>query len=126
MNFRFNFAVSVQTDRGPTSVRVHDFLGNFRLDADPRLALTMPIFNCPIKMLQHYVEYSRTVNENRREVWVDHSGTLYTQIYLTKPLLKEVKSLSHLARLSINKHKLPTSHLPPLIRNYITEYPYTL
>ncbi|KAL2747987.1 hypothetical protein V1477_003882 [Vespula maculifrons] len=123
---RYTFAVSVQTERGPTSVRVHYFLRRFRLDAEPRFALAMPLFDCPIKMLEHYVEYSKRIDEHRREVWVDFSGQLYSQIYLTKPLVKEVRSLSHLARLSVNKNKLPTEHLPPIIKNYLAEYPYTL
>ncbi|XP_017887747.1 uncharacterized protein LOC108629516 [Ceratina calcarata] len=123
---RYMFAVSVQTARGPTSVRVHYFLGQFRLDAEPRLAFAIPLFDCPIKMLEYYVEYSKSVDEHRKEVWVDYSGQLYSEIYLTKPLVKEVRSLSHLARLVVNKYKLPTKHLPPLIRNYLAEYPYTI
>ncbi|XP_017759417.1 PREDICTED: uncharacterized protein LOC108550232 [Eufriesea mexicana] len=123
---RYMFAVSVQTARGPTSVRVHYFVGQFRLDAEPRLAFAIPLFDCPIKMLEYYVEYSKSVDEHRKEVWVDYSGQLYSEIYLTKPLVKEVRSLSHLARLVVNRSKLPTKHLPPLIRNYLAEYPYTL
>lgn len=123
---RYMFAVSVQTARGPTSVRVHYFVGQFRLDAEPRLAFAIPLFDCPIKMLEYYVEYSKSVDEQRKEVWVDYSGQLYSEIYLTKPLVKEVRSLSHLARLVVNRNKLPTKHLPPLIRNYLAEYPYSL
>ncbi|XP_012135318.2 uncharacterized protein LOC100877049 [Megachile rotundata] len=123
---RYMFAVSVQTARGPTSVRVHYFMGQFRLDAEPRLAFAIPLFDCPIKMLEYYVEYSKSVDEHRKEVWVDYSGQLYSEIYLTKPLVKEVMSLSHLARLVVNRHKLPTDHLPPLIKNYLAEYPYSL
>lgn len=123
---RYIFAVSVKTARGPASIRVHYFLEQFRLDAEPRLALAMPFFNCPIKMLEHYVEYSKKMDEHRREVWVDYSGQLYSQIYLTSPLVKEVRSLSHLARLAVNRSKLPTDCLPLLIKNYIAEYPYTL
>ncbi|XP_014469692.1 PREDICTED: uncharacterized protein LOC106741830 [Dinoponera quadriceps] len=123
---RYTFAVSVQTNRGPTSVRVHYFLERFRLDAEPRLVLAMPLFDCPIRMLEHYVEYSKKMDEHRREVWVDYSGQLYSQIYLTKPLVKEVRSLSHLARLAVHRNKLPTDNLPLSIRNYLAEYPYTL
>ncbi|XP_011862503.1 PREDICTED: uncharacterized protein DDB_G0279979-like [Vollenhovia emeryi] len=125
-DIRYTFTVSVKTSRGPASIRVHYFLEQFRLDAEPKLALAMPFFDCPIKMLEHYVEYSKRMDEHRREVWVDYSGQLYSQIYLTKPLVKEVRSLSHLARLAVNRSKLPTEHLPLLIKNYIEEYPYTL
>lgn len=123
---RFIFAVSVQTARGPTSVRVHYIFGRFRLDAEPRLAFAMPLFDCPIKMLEYYVDYSKSINEHRKEVWVDYSGRMYSEIYLTRPLIKEVRSLSHLSRLVVNRCKLPTHHLPPLIRNYLAEYPYTI
>lgn len=123
---RYTFAVSVQTARGPTSVRVHYFVGQFRLDAEPRLAFAIPLFDCPIKMLEYYVEYSKSVDEHRKEVWVDYSGQLYSEIYLTKPLVKEVRSLSHLSRLVVNRYKLPTENLPPLIKKYLAEYPYTL
>lgn len=121
---RYIFAISVQTARGPTSVRMCYFLKHFQFDAEPGLALAIPTFECPITMLEHYVEYSKKLD--RKEVWVDYSGQLYSQIYLTKPLIKEVKSLSHLARLVVNRNKLPTEHLPLLIRNYLAEYPYTL
>ncbi|KAL0106438.1 hypothetical protein PUN28_016271 [Cardiocondyla obscurior] len=123
---RYTFAISVKTSRGPASIRVHYFLEQFRLDAAPKLALAMPFFDCPIKMLEYYIEYSKRMDEHRREVWVDFSGQLYSQIYLTKPLVKEVRSLSHLARLAVNRSKLPIEHLPLLIKNYIKEYPYTL
>lgn len=123
---RYTFAVSVQTARGPTSVRVLYFFGRFRLDAEPRLALTMPLFDCPISMLKHYMDYSKRMDEHRREVWVDYSGQLHSQIYLTKPLIKEVRSLSHLARLAVNRNNLSTEHLPLLIRNYLAEYPHTI
>lgn len=121
---KYIFAISIQTARGPTSVRVHYFLEQFRLDAEPRLTLAVPLFSCPISMLEHYVEYSKI--EHQREVWVDYNGQLYSHIYLTKPLVKEVRTLSHLARLAVNRNKLPTKHLPLLIRNYLAEYPYTL
>ncbi|KYN42873.1 Suppressor of cytokine signaling 2 [Trachymyrmex septentrionalis] len=126
-DYRFTFAVSVKTTKGPASIRVHYFLEHFRLETtDPKLALAMPFFDCPIKMLEYYVAYSKRMDEHRREVWVDYSGQLYSQIYLTSPLVKEVRSLSHLARLAVNRNKLPIDCLPLLIKNYIKEYPYTL
>lgn len=121
---RYIFAISVQTARGPTSIRVCYFLKHFQFDAEPGLALAIPTFDCPITMLEHYIQYSKKMD--RREVWVDYSGQLYSQIYLTKPLMKEVKSLSHLARLAVNRNKLPTKNLPLFIKNYLAEYPYTI
>ncbi|XP_015180082.1 PREDICTED: uncharacterized protein LOC107068332 [Polistes dominula] len=126
---RFTFAISVQTERGPTSVRIQADYGNdFRLDADINLINDIPSFNCPISLLEYYIEYSKRKkkNERRREVWVDYNGLLYGQIYLTEPLVKEVRSLCHLARLAIHKHNLPTYNLPYMIRDYVSQYPYTI
>lgn len=120
---RYTFAVSVQTPRGPTSVRVL-WIGKFRLDAEPKMASNMPTFNCPIEMLEFYVNYSNK-NDDKSHVWIDSSGKVYSQIYLSQPLSKSVKSLSHLARLSVNKHKINIENLPSPIKSYIDEYPYT-
>ncbi|KAH0540499.1 hybrid signal transduction histidine kinase I-like [Cotesia glomerata] len=122
---RFVFAISVQTDRGPTSVRVHFYNRNFRLDSEPQLIMTMPQFDCPIKLLDYYIYVSKHGNGNLKQVWVDLTGHLYSKIYLTKPVVKDVGTLSHLARLVINKHKIDTKSLPIPIKNYIAEYPYT-
>lgn len=123
---RYSFAVSVQTKRGPTSVRVHYLQGRFRLDAEPRLALAMPLFRCPIKMIEYYVDYSKRIDEKKNQVWIDYSGEIYSHIYMTKPFLKEVTSLSHLARLKVNACNLPKNHLPVIIRKYLAEYPYSV
>ncbi|XP_043472313.1 uncharacterized protein LOC122504988 [Leptopilina heterotoma] len=123
---RYSFAVSVQTKRGPTSVRVHFLQGRFRLDAEPRLALAMPLFRCPIKMIEYYVDYSTRMDDQKNQVWIDYSGEIYSHIYMTKPFLKEVTSLSHLARLKVNAYNLPKNHLPVIIRKYLAEYPYSI
>jgi hypothetical protein len=105
-------------------------MGKFRLDAEPRLALTMPLFDCPIKMLEYYCEYSKHVDDQRQEVWLDYSGQIYSQIYLSDPLMKEVRPLSQLARIAVNRGSARLEkymeRLPPVIRNYLKEYPYTL
>lgn len=121
---RYTFAVSVQTTRGPTSVRVLWIFNKFRLDAEPGIAIKMPLFDCPVKMLEYYIDYSKK-NDDKSNVWIDSSGKVYSQIYLSQPLSKEVKSLSHLARLAINKNKISINNLPSPIKNYIDEYPYT-
>lgn len=122
--------MSVQTKRGPTSIRVHYSNGKFRLDAAPHLASLMPVFDCPIQMMEHYREYSKKLILQRQEVWVDCYGIKFTKVYLTEPLLKEVRSLQHLARLAINKNKaelnekierLASSH-----KQFLADYPYTL
>lgn len=122
---RFTFTVTVQIPKGATSVRVHHYRGQFRFDAVARFATIMPLFDCPIKMIEYYVMYSKMKKE-KREVWLDCNSGARRQIYLTTPLVKEVRSLSHLARLAVNAYQLPTYQLPPLIRKYLAEYPYSI
>ncbi|XP_057324185.1 probable serine/threonine-protein kinase ndrD [Microplitis mediator] len=122
---RYAFTISVQTKRGPTSVRVHYYNKKFRLDSEPALILMMPQFDCPIKLLDFYIYFSKYGNEKLTQVWVDYSGHVFSKIFLTNPVVKDVSSLSHLARIVINKNKIDTKHLPNPIKNYIAEYPYT-
>lgn len=57
----FLFSLSVQTKRGPTSVRLHYVEGLFRLDAQPHLAPVMPMFPSVLDLVQHYVVNTRNV-----------------------------------------------------------------
>lgn len=126
---RYSFAISAQTARGPTSVRVIYFMGKFRLDSIPGKEFEMPLFDCPFKMLEYYCDYERHVDENRA-YWVDCQCKLFAHIHMTQPLVKKVPSLSHLARLAVNKNdkrlEEQTKKLPPVIKNYLDEYPYTV
>uniref|UniRef100_A0A6V7JXM2 SH2 domain-containing protein n=1 Tax=Bracon brevicornis TaxID=1563983 RepID=A0A6V7JXM2_9HYME len=123
---RFALSLSVQTQKGPTSVRIIYSMGKFRLDAEPNITNSMPTFDCPVKMMEYYIKYSKSIKEDQRHVWVDMNGVLFSQIYVTKPLVKEVRSLSHLARLAIDKSRLRVDNLPGPIRKFIDEYPFTL
>lgn len=120
---RFLFSLSVQTERGPTNVRLHYVCGKFRLDAEPRLAPLMPLFECVVSLMEYYIEATKGrlrvtggEEENYRkgskgnhlrhkEVWVDARGHMYSHVLLTTPLFKKQQrpSLQHLARLSINR-----------------------
>lgn len=137
---RFLFSLSVQTERGPTSVRLHYISGYFRLDAQPHLQPTMPLFPSVIELIEYYVVQSKTMNS--AQVWVDPKGKLYSSIYLEKPLKKEesAPSLKHLARLTVHKainnsgrpklSLLPPAHtqleLPKSVTAYLSEYPYSI
>ncbi|KAJ8959030.1 hypothetical protein NQ318_022285 [Aromia moschata] len=90
---RFLFSLSVQTDRGPTSVRLFYMNGFFRLDAQPHLQ----------------------VCKNNAQVWVDPNGKWYSSILLDKPLRKkkEPPSLKHFARLAVHR-ALRASAMPRL------------
>ena len=117
---KFLFSLSVQTDRGPTSVRLHYVCGQFRLDAETRLAPQMPLFDCVVQLVEYYIEATKdsakaAVGEgkwskgnhmrHKEQVWVDANGHMYSHILLTTPLYKKqhLPSLQHLARLAINK-----------------------
>lgn len=138
---RFFYSLSVQTERGPTSVRIHYVSGYFRLDAQPHLKSTMPLFSSVIELIQYYVAQSRA-SMNSAQVWVDPKGKLYSPIVLDRPLRKDKKppSLKHLTRLAIHKSVQATSktrvglfspaftqlELPSSLTTYLAEYPYSL
>ncbi|KAK4873738.1 hypothetical protein RN001_013098 [Aquatica leii] len=138
---RFLFSLSVQTERGPTSVRIHYISGYFRLDSQPHLKGAMPLFPSVVELVQHYVSQRKQL-KNGAQVWVDANGDWYSAILLDKPLRKDdtPSSLKHLARLSVHKAiqstamprlpLLPPPHtqleLPPSLTAYLSEYPYSL
>lgn len=138
---RFLFSLSIQTDRGPTSVRIHYINGYFRLDAQPHLQGAMPLFPSVVELVEHYVSQCRH-SKNGAQVWVDPKGKLYSEILLDKPLRKDdtASSLKHLARLAVHKalqasnrpriSLLPPLHtqleLPPSLTAYLSEYPHSL
>lgn len=130
---RFLFSLSVQTDRGPTSVRIHYVNGHFRLDAEPRLAPAMPVFVCVVSLIEHYVRFtdSRRNESSKGQVWIDCAGQMYSNILLVKPLYQKERfpSLQHLARLSINRLAqngcyVPTYGLPVTLQKYLVDYPF--
>ncbi|PSN55668.1 hypothetical protein C0J52_03175 [Blattella germanica] len=140
---KFLFSLSVQTERGPTSVRLHYVCGQFRLDAEARLAPLMPLFECVVRLVEYYIEATRNSIDkgshlrHKEQVWVDARGHMYSHILLTTPLYKKqhLPSLQHLARLSINASlkaggpaKPVTAaqlSLPTLLTDYLKEYPYS-
>ncbi|KAJ8983935.1 hypothetical protein NQ317_008637 [Molorchus minor] len=138
---RFLFSLSVQTERGPTSVRLFYMNGFFRLDAQAHLQSAMPLFPSVITLVQHYVEQSRLCR-NSAQVWVDPNGKWYSSILLDKPLRKKQKppSLKHFARLAVHRAlrssdrprlaMLPPPHtqleLPSSLTAYLSEYPYSI
>ncbi|XP_056642573.1 suppressor of cytokine signaling 2-like [Diorhabda sublineata] len=136
---KFLFSLSVQTERGPTSVRLFYTNGYFRLDAQVHLQSAMPMFPSVIDLIQHYVQQSKLCRNNA-QVWVDQQGKWYSSILLEKPVRKKSKppSLKHLARLATHKAlqdaakprlaMLPRPHtqleLPNSLIGYLSEYPF--
>lgn len=137
----FLYSLSVQTERGPTSVRLHYISGYFRLDAQTHIQPAMPSFPSVVELIEHYVQQSRSCKSGSH-VWVDPKGKWYSAITLNKPLLKEdtAPSLKHLARLAVHKaikstgrpklNFLPPPHtqleLPKSVSQYLSEYQYSI
>ncbi|XP_066151779.1 suppressor of cytokine signaling 2-like [Euwallacea fornicatus] len=140
-NPKFLFSLSVQTERGPTSVRLHYINGYFSLEAQPHLLAVMPAFPNVIDLIRYYVlEFKR--HRTDANVWVDTQGKWHSAIKIDKPLRKkeEPPSLKHFARLAIHKaiqssgkHKiaLQSPHkelklLPNCLISYLGEYPHAI
>uniref|UniRef100_A0A1B6EG95 Uncharacterized protein n=1 Tax=Clastoptera arizonana TaxID=38151 RepID=A0A1B6EG95_9HEMI len=131
---RFLFSLSVQTERGPTSVRIHYVNGNFRLDAEPKLAATMPVFACVVSLIDYYVKFTqaRRDRNTKGQVWIDCAGQTYSSILLVQPLYQKGKfpRLQHLARLAVNRVSqnggyVPTYGIPVTLQKYLMDYPFT-
>lgn len=127
---RYLFSLSVRTERGPTSVRIHYVHSQFRLDAEPSLLDAMPTFDCVLQLVDYYVRLSRT-DKSRAHVWLDQEGRRDMHIRLSKPLYRRVASLQHLCRTALAKHvqapiqrvagQLP---IPNALKNFVKDYPY--
>ncbi|XP_075973279.1 suppressor of cytokine signaling 2-like isoform X1 [Anticarsia gemmatalis] len=134
----FIFSLSVQTERGPTSVRLHYEQGFFRLDCDRPLARYMPRFRCVVELVQHYTRVGE--RSAAGTVWVDREGCPHSPVMLKLPLRKSPPSLLHCARLAVHrsldsnpltpklwcapKHRLLP--LPSTLIDYLGEYPYSI
>ncbi|KAI8435729.1 hypothetical protein MSG28_003972 [Choristoneura fumiferana] len=132
------FSLSVQTERGPTSVRLHYECGYFRLDCEKRLAKYVPRFRCVVDLVQHYMRVGK--KNVAGTVWVDQEGCPHSPVLLKSPFKKSPPSLLHAARLAVHKaldsnpltpklwsapkHRLLP--LPPTLIDYLGEYPYSI
>lgn len=124
---RFLFALSVRTERGPTSVRIHYSQGYFRLDAEHTLQDAMPSFECVLELIDYYVRLSQT-DKARAHVWLDQTGRRDLHIRLSKPLYRRVATLQHLCRTTLAVHvpreQLGRLPLPPSLTAFVKDYPY--
>ncbi|KAI5651945.1 suppressor of cytokine signaling 2-like isoform X2 [Phthorimaea operculella] len=134
----FIFSLSVQTERGPTSVRLHYEHGYFRLDCDRPFARYMARFRCVIELVQYYARLGKRGAAGT--VWVDKEGVAHSPVLLTRPRRKEPPTLMHAARLAIHKAldsnptspKIPCApkhrhlRLPSILIDYLGEYPYSI
>lgn len=123
---RHCFSMSVQTEKGPTSVRIHYLNGKFRLSGQPSVKASLPEFNSVIKLVEYYISTNEKYSKSNH-VWIDSSGKVFSPIRIRQPLLKGVPSLKHLSRKASNFYfskQALTEQLPLPLWNYIEEYPY--
>ncbi|KAL1488887.1 hypothetical protein ABEB36_014679 [Hypothenemus hampei] len=137
-NPKFLYSLSVQTEKGPTSVRLQYNNGYFKLDAQPHLQKIMPAFPNVISLIQYYVQEFERYSKKNMQVWVDDKGKWYSPIEIKQPLRKrdEPPRLKHLACIAIHKALnksvkntlLPLPHkqleLPQSLVAYLREYPH--
>lgn len=104
--------------------------GTYVLDPSIRIHADEPIFECPVAMLEYYCNYTKRLDEKSRKIAEISSNMYNVELYFTKPVLKRVHSLSHLARLIVNKNygwlKSRMKYLPWVMTRYLEEYPYTV
>ncbi|XP_078657642.1 cytokine-inducible SH2-containing protein-like [Branchiostoma floridae x Branchiostoma belcheri] len=124
-NCAFLFSLSVKTTRGTTSVRVQYKNGHFKLDSD--VNSDTPEFDCVLRLIDYYRRDSLRGGE--KHYWLEPSGRREVVVKLLKPLRHSVPSLQHRCRTLINLHtseddigQLP---LPPALKQFLRDYPYS-
>jgi len=118
---RYLFSLSVQTCRGTTSIRLSYRSGLFRLDCSADQEHLMPTFDCPLRLLAHYVRLCSTgagggprpASEPRRRgdvrrhrhgyVLLESSGRRDTPVLLVRPYRERPSSLAHLCRRTVHR-----------------------
>lgn len=153
---RFLFSVSVQTCRGPTSIRIAYRSGLFRLDCTPDQEHLLPTFDCAVRLLCHYVRLcggngyshrkSRTANPSSTSggvnsyVFLESSGRRDTPVLLRTPFRERPQRLGQLCRRTIHAavglgpvgvdadRESAVDRLPlvPSLKTYLKDYPYDL
>lgn len=128
---RYLFSLSVQTQRGTTSIRVVYESGLFRMDSDLEQTHLMPTFDCVLRMIQYYRRLSLRSGSPLRSsyVFLESSGRRDTRVLLRRPLEVSPACLVHLCRLRIHARlrddkgvaRLP---LTPSLKMYLMDYPY--
>lgn len=121
---RYLFALSVQTERGPTSVRINYNHGLFRLDCERHVAVDMPGFSCVVELIEYYISLSKS-EQGKCCVWLDGSGRRDLPIKISKPRYKQVNSLQHLCRLSLNNQTTNKKlNIPSPLTCFLQQYPH--
>ena len=119
----FRYALSFQTNRGPTSVRILKTSTGFSLDGSAK----NPLLRFPTlhDLASFYINQQK--DDNSEHIWLDSSGSFVSPVKLSKPYREKVVSLKHLCRLVVNRQpkSVNESKLPGCLRKYLLEYPFS-
>ena len=100
---RFTYTLSLQRAKeGATSVRISFSHGKFSLDADERIRHLMPRFSSVGSLVSHYVSLDQEPHKAEATPWSSERPPW--RLSVRRPLLRAPPSLSHCARLAINKN----------------------
>lgn len=130
------FTLSLRTESGVTNIRIIMCDGHFSLDRNQNNGTAVVSasqqallrFDCVVKMLFYYILMTkRTSQQNSSST---RKRDTRSMLRLVAPLYKEVSSLQHLCRRTLNchvigegAHKLP---IPPKLKIYLRRYQYPL
>ena len=132
------FTLSLKTESGVTNIRIVMCDGNFSLDQDQnqnngtttRAASQQGSlrFDCVVKMLFYYMLVAqRTSQHNSSDTRTRDNRAV---LRLVAPLYKEVSSLQHLCRRTLNQlvigEGVRTLPIPPKLKIYLRSYQYPL
>jgi len=135
-DIRFKYSISVQTTRGPTSIRVgYDESGRFYLDSKPDQMDSILRFDNILALIQFYTRLNAPTERARlpSETCFDTSQQQQQQrdgpVMLLKPYEQDGSaSLMHLCRKTINRELDGRSTtrlcLVPSLKGYLNEYPF--
>lgn len=128
---RFPFALSVQTRRGTTSIRiVCECGGRFRLDCEPEQVHMMPTFDCVVALVQSYVHQGERRTTPNNLVLQEMNGRKDLPVLLRRPYETSAPSLAHLCRKRINgimgTKSINRLQLLPSLKDFLNDYPYDI
>ena len=127
-NSQFLFSISIQTLRGPTSLRVASHGDAFYIDVDQLQTPLLPRFDCIIKLVSWLVAVSQCLDKNKTPVAVlEIAGTKDVMpVLLRRPLLNKVLPLKSLSRKVIHCYRLRNRVRDKNLLQYLDDYPYAL
>lgn len=127
-NSQFVFSISIQTSRGPTSLRVAYHGNAFCVDVDQLQTPLLPRFDCVIKLVSWLVAVSSYPSKDKAPAAVlEISGVKdVLPVLLKRPLLHTVLSLKSQCRKKIHLHRLRHYVRDKNLLKFLDEYPYIL